>query len=324
MQPTQPFIMKKIILLTVITLCFLHVAYSQDGKIIEQTEYNYPDSVIVQVESIIPGVRADVEKTKFYRITYLSDGLKVKGYLAIPKQAGKYPCIIYNRGGSREFSAINDRTFLRWTGKMAGAGYVVVASQYRGNAGGEGKEEFGGKDLNDVLNLMPLLSSVKEADTSRIGMFGLSRGGMMTFLALTKTTRIKAAVILSGLADLPQAREARPEIDSVWSLMIPDYYTKRDEVLKARSATQFADKMYKSTPILIVQGTGDWRVPAGQVIDLAKILYEVKHPFRFILYEGAQHSMIEYIQEFYAQTVNWYNDYLRDGKKWPDLKPHGE
>jgi len=316
--------MKKMFLLTVIPLCFLHIAFSQDGKLIEQTEYNYTDSVIGVVESIIPGIRADVEKTRFYRITYLSDGLKVKGYLATPKDGTKHPCIIYNRGGSREFSAINDRNFLRWIGRMAGAGYVVVASQYRGNAGGEGKEEYGGKDLNDVLNLMPLLSSIKEADTSRIGMFGLSRGGMMTYLVLTKTTKIKAAVVLSGLADLPQAREARPDIDSVWSLMIPDYNTRREEVLKQRSVTHFADRMYKSTPILIVQGTGDWRVPAGQVIDLAKKLYEVKQPFRFILYEGGQHSMIEHTKDFYEQTINWFNDYLRDGKKWPDLKPHGE
>ena len=54
--------MKKMFLLTVIPLCFLHIAFSQDGKIIEQTEYNYTDSVIGVVESIIPGIRADVEK----------------------------------------------------------------------------------------------------------------------------------------------------------------------------------------------------------------------------------------------------------------------
>ena len=41
---------------------------------------------------------------------------------------------------------------------------MVVASQYRGNAGGEGKEEFGGKDVNDVLNLLPLLESLPKAD----------------------------------------------------------------------------------------------------------------------------------------------------------------
>lgn len=316
--------MKKFFIPILIQL-FVHCQSSgQDGKIVDQTEYVYPDSTLNGIASIFSDVRELAGKVRFYRITYLSDGLKVKGYLAVPKSGAKHPCIIYNRGGSREFSAINDRNFLRWIGKLASANYVVVASQYRGNSGGEGKEEYGGKDLNDVLNLMPLLSSIKEADTSRIGMFGLSRGGMMTYLALTQTTRLKAAVVLSGLADLPKALASRPEMDSTWAAMIPDFRSRKDEVLKARSATYFADKLYKSTPLLIVQGSGDWRVPTGQVLDLVNKLYDAKHPTRFILYEGGQHSMIEHTNDFYNQMINWFNDYLRDGKKWPDLKPHGD
>jgi len=50
--------------------------------------------------------------------------------------------------------------------------------------GGEGKEEHGGKDLNDVFNLIPLLSHLPNANTLRIGLYGESRGGMMTYLAL--------------------------------------------------------------------------------------------------------------------------------------------
>jgi dienelactone hydrolase len=72
---------------------------------------------------------------------------------------------------------------------------VVVGSQYRGAAGSEGKDEFGGADLNDVMNLLPLLEALPNADPSRIGMAGFSRGALMTYLALTKTDRIKAAVV---------------------------------------------------------------------------------------------------------------------------------
>jgi len=56
-------------------------------------------------------------------------------------------------------------------GRIATWGYVVAASQYRGNAGGQGKEEFGGADVDDVLNLIPLLESLPQADTTRIGMY---------------------------------------------------------------------------------------------------------------------------------------------------------
>ena len=38
---------------------------------------------------------------------------------------------------------------------MSSWDYVVVGSHYRGNKGSEGKEEFGGSDVNDVINLIP-------------------------------------------------------------------------------------------------------------------------------------------------------------------------
>ncbi|MBK6831109.1 MAG: hypothetical protein IPG92_10395 [Flavobacteriales bacterium] len=46
--------------------------------------------------------------------------------------------------------------------------------------------------MNDVLNLMPLLAQVPEADTSRIGLFGTSRGGLMTsaWPSISRTPRI--------------------------------------------------------------------------------------------------------------------------------------
>ena len=39
-----------------------------------------------------------LDSIEVYAITYLSDGLKVKGFMVKPKEKGNYPCIIYNRG----------------------------------------------------------------------------------------------------------------------------------------------------------------------------------------------------------------------------------
>jgi dipeptidyl aminopeptidase/acylaminoacyl peptidase len=313
--------MKKTLIL--IPLFAILLSNAQDGKIVEQTEYVNEDSILSSAERAIPGIRSAADNVIFYHITYLSDGLKVKGYLAVPKKPGKYPCVIFNRGGNKEFSAITNAAFLRLIGKLAASGYVVGASQYRGNAGGEGLEEFGGKDINDVLNLIPLFSQLPQADTSRIGMFGWSRGGMMTYLALTKTVRIKAAVVASGMTDLFKSIESRPEFDTLWAKIIPHFTDNKQEVLKQRSATYFADKINKNTPILILQGTGDWRVPANQVLDMVNIFYRNKQPFRFILYEGGQHSLSEYKEDVDVQIQNWFNTYLRDGKPWPSLEPHG-
>jgi dipeptidyl aminopeptidase/acylaminoacyl peptidase len=119
-----------------------------------------------------PDIRALLGKIEINAVTYLSDGLKVKGYLLLPKTGENLPCVIYNRGGNREFGAFTDSHAAVRLGRIASWGYVVVASQYRGNAGGEGKEEFGGQDVNDVLNLLPLLGSVPRTDVRRVGMYG--------------------------------------------------------------------------------------------------------------------------------------------------------
>jgi len=98
-------------------------------------------------------------------ITYSSGGLKVKGFLALPKQGERLPCVIYNRGGNASSHA---RRPARGADPRPPrlVGYVAVASLYRGNGGGEGREEFGGRDVDDVLNLLPLLDALPRADAT--------------------------------------------------------------------------------------------------------------------------------------------------------------
>ena len=93
---------------------------------------------------------------------------------------------------------------------------------------------------------------------------------------------------------------------------------------KERSALQLADQICKSTPIFIIQGTADWRVTATQVLDLSKKFYELKQPFRLSIFEGADHGVVEFMDEVSRQTKTFFDDYLRDKKKWPSLEQHGE
>ncbi len=310
-----------------LTLLFLLViisnANSQNGKIIEQKPYVFADSIISRIEKTIPNAKALVNVVDFFKIIYLSDGLKVTGYMSMPKKAGKYPCIIYNRGGNREFGSLDDDRIIRYLGETASWGYVVVGSQYRGNMGGEGKEEFGGSDVNDILNLIPFLSHIDKADTSRIGMCGWSRGGMMTYLALTKTSQIKAAVVGSGAADAIINTKKRPEMDSVYAQLAPGYFQNRDSVLKTRSAVYWADKICKTTPLLLFCGSADWRVSPEEQFEMVNKFYENKQPLRFEFFEGGQHSLIEHLDEVNHATRNFLDTYVRDKKKWPSLEPHG-
>lgn len=140
--------------------------------------------------------------------------------------------------------------------RVASWGYNVVASQYRGNDGVEGREEFGGKDVNDVLYLIPLVEELPNTNPNKIGMYGWSLGGMMTYLALMKTDKIKAAVVGGALSDLKMMDDSRDgEMGTyVFSELMPKYTEDKDQLLRQRSAVFNADRMCKTTPILLLHG----------------------------------------------------------------------
>jgi len=299
---------------------------AQDGKILSKELLVITDSTTRRIDSLDATISKDLKKVNLYRIQYLSDGLKVVGFMAEPKEKGKYPCIIANRGGRWNFGLWKPFLVAFYLGRMASWGYVAVASQYRGSSdGGEGKEEYGGKDLNDVFNLIPLLSHIPNADTSRIGMYGESRGGMMTYLALKRSCRFKAAVVVAGMADCFDVIKKRPELeDRTFRDLIPNYTRNKEIALKERSAIFWPEQMCKTTPLLIMQGSADWRVDASQAMQLVEKLYQYKHPVRFVLYEGADHTITEFEKEMLLECKRHFDYYVRDDKPLPNLKPHGQ
>lgn len=314
---------KQIIILIVILFKF-SFAHSQNGKIIEKEKLILSESIIAKIHKADSTMVKALKNIEFYRITYLSDSLKIKGFIAKPIQKGSFPCIISNRGGTGEFGQWTDTGVGFFLGKLASWGYVVVASQYRGNDGSEGKEEAGGKDINDVLNLVPTLNEIDNADTSRIGIEGASRGGMMTYLALKKTCQFKAAVVLAGAANAFKQLTNRPDFEEhVYSKYIPNYYKNKEEELKKRSAVFWANEMCKTTPILIMHGSSDWRVSASESLELVSKLYEYKHPVRFILFEGADHGVREYRNQYFSQTKSFFSHYLKDLNELPNMELHG-
>jgi dipeptidyl aminopeptidase/acylaminoacyl peptidase len=179
--------------------------------------------------------------------------------------------------------------------------------------------------VNDVLNLLPLIDSLKEEiDPARIGMEGWSRGGMMTYLALARTKRIAAAVVGSGEVDLEEGIKLRPEMETnVIGELVPGYATNKVQALRARSAIHWPEKLAKNTPILLLAGTSDWRVNPMNSLRMAEKLYQQRHPFRIVMLEGGDHGLSEHRDERDRIIRDWFNTYLRDRKPWPSLEPHG-
>ena len=266
-----------------------------------------------------------LDSIEIYRITYLSDGLKVNGFMVKPKNKGKYPCVIYNRGGNRDFGSLKIAHAAIKLGQIAKEGYVVIASQYRGNGGSEGQEEFGGKDVNDITILPEVLNEIEVADTNRIGMYGWSRGGMMTYIALTKSDKLKAIVVGGAVSDNFSAIKDRPEMETgVLSELIPNYADHKNAELEKRSAIKWVDKFPKDVPILILHGNSDWRVKPAQSLNLALEFEKHRIPYRLIMFEGGDHGISEHKDEVNQQVLKWFDKYLKNDEQLPNMDYHGK
>ena len=271
---------------------FPHLVDEKGDSVTWKSTYKYLDEIEIQA------------------ISYLSDGLKINGVLVKPRQKGKYPCVIYNRGGNPNLGEIRMADAATRLGKIAKEGYVVMASQYRNGGGSEGKDEFGGKDINDVLKLIDLLGEVEYADTSRIAMYGWSRGGMMTFLALTKTNKIDAVIVGGALSDCFTLIEDRPQMEAVFERLIPNYETNKETALKSRSVIHWVDQLPKKVPILMLHGQSDRRVKVQQAEDLAAEMEKNNIPHQLILYKDGSHGLKEYQQEVDKEVLKWLSTYL--------------
>ncbi len=265
--------------------------YNFNGKILEKEKISFNNDY---EKHFLQKIDMSTNDFVMYKITYLSDGLKVKGYFGKPKNLlFPHPAIIYNRGGNREFGKLTPLQLL----KYIKYGYIVIGSQYRGNDGGEGREEFGGNDVNDVLNLIPILEDDKQVDRHRIYMVGYSRGGMMTYLALTKTDKIKAACVIGGIADLFMTEKNRPDMHPVLIDLIGGLSKNFPMKFKKRSAIYYADKI--NTPLLILHGDNDWRVNYKQSLKMANALKRNNKKYKIIIYSGGNH----YLSNFYYESL---------------------
>jgi dipeptidyl aminopeptidase/acylaminoacyl peptidase len=244
------------------------------------------------------------------KIKYLSDGLKIVGFIWKPKNTTgkKLPLVIVNRGGNPNLDLLTPQRFYY---PFVTSGFVVIGSQYRGADGGEGKDEFGGADVNDVFNLIPLARSLGYVDTDNVFMYGASRGGMQALLAIKKGIPINAVAVSGALTDLPAAARERPRVsERVWSRLIPGFADRTEEVLRERSAVYFAERI--SVPVLILQGGADWRSSAGsQALGLASKLQSLGKTYELHIYAEDDHPLSINRLERDREIIEWFKRYMK-------------
>ncbi len=249
-----------------------------------------------------------LENVTLSKILYTSEGYDVEGYICKPSDFSiKYPLILWNRGGDETNGKLDD--FLAWgiLGEIASWGYVVIASQFRKN------DEFGGKEINDTMNILKIGMLLEEYDGVNIGVEGWSRGGMMTYQLLTKLKFIKCAVIVAGLADLRANFERNIKLKKKFNLLFPNALEDRiEEEIKKRSAVDFHKDIDKDTPIMLIHGTSDSKVLYEDSVKMyMRLVGESRAEIVFETIENGDHYLSKNRKEVQTLRKQWFDKYLK-------------
>lgn len=304
--------------------------YSTQPLSIEfQRSKSYPGSNLKIEESLSPG-----ENYKQFIASYLSDGLKIYGLLAIPNakapQAG-YPVIIFNHGYIPPEEYRTAERYVAYFSNLARAGYVVFKPDYRGNGNSEGKPEgayFSPAYITDVMNA---LSSVKKLDgvnTKKIGMWGHSLGGFLTLRAMVLTKDIKVGVIWGGVVGSYQdmfdewwsKRNRQPftpsERERQSNRPSRDSFTKKygqpndnNEFWRAISTSTYLADI--SGPLQLHHGLSDETVPPALSQKAYNELKKLGKTVELYTYEGNDHNISQSFSTAMERTVKFFDTYLK-------------
>jgi hypothetical protein len=116
-----------------------------------------------------------LESLIFHEMSYQVGDKSINGYIVKAKQESNR-VIIFNRGGSKDFGAIDDKQLVFRIGLYASWGYTVITSQLSGNAGSDGIDEYGGSDIFDIIELKNIAQEFLKREELQFYMIGESRG----------------------------------------------------------------------------------------------------------------------------------------------------
>jgi dipeptidyl aminopeptidase/acylaminoacyl peptidase len=195
---------------------------------------------------------------------------------------------------------------------ISGMGYIVLQPQYRGSTGYGSNfltaiyQHFGDRAYRDVDSATDFALAQGWADPNRLAIFGWSAGGFMTSWTVTQTNRYKAAIEGAGITD--------------WLSFIPtsdtwqtDYDARLQEkdaaALQRFSAVMYAERV--STPLLILHGEADVRVPTFQGREFYVLLKERGKTVRMVTYPGSPHfpALAEQRRDVCKEIMDWLTKY---------------
>jgi dipeptidyl aminopeptidase/acylaminoacyl peptidase len=246
------------------------------------------------------------------------DGKTISALMWVPfnlKRDGSNPALVLPHGGPT--GQVQDY----WSPRVAALvsrGYICIAPNVRGSTGygmdfqRANYQDLGGGDLQDEVYATKFLQATGYVNPKKIGITGGSYGGFMTLMAIGKTPDIWAASVeLFGIIDwMTMLKHSDPELQQYEKSLLGDP-VKDKKVYDAASPITFIHSV--KTPLLVLQGDNDPRVPkeeAVQVVDLLKKDGKTVDA-HYYANEGHGFEKRENQIDSIRRTVAWFDKYLK-------------
>ncbi len=247
-------------------------------------------------------------------------GDSVQAWLVRPpgfRAGNRYPVVFMIHGGPQ--GAFTDRFHFRWNAQMfASPGYVVVMPNFTGSTGfGQTftdriRLDWGGNPYWDIMRCVDfVLARYEFTDGENIAAVGASYGGYMMNWIAGHTDRFDCLVSHAGLYNLPSKYGATEELwFPEWDLGGPPWVNPGlyEELSPSTYAANF------STPMLIVHGELDFRVPYTQGLGMFTALQRQGVPSRLLVFPDEDHfvSKPKNRRLWWSTVLGWLDRYLRE------------
>jgi len=250
-----------------------------------------------------------------------SDGKDMQMWIIYPPgfdPSEKYPALLYCKGGPQ--GPLGQSWSYRWNYQMMAAkGYIVVAPNRRGNSGfgSEWREQisgdYGGKNMQDYLDAIDNMSAEPFVDEENLGAVGASYGGYSVFyLAGIHEGRFKAFISHCGMFNIESWYGSTEELWFPNKDIGGPYWEEPKPVGYKYSPHLHVDKW--TTPILIIVGEHDYRIPYTQSLEAFTAAQMNDVPSKLLFFHNETHfvtkpqNAVIWQREFFE----WLDEWLKE------------
>ena len=254
-----------------------------------------------------------------------ADGREIEGLLTYPigYQSGqKVPFILNVHGGpagvfSQNCVAANQGTYP--IAALSEMGFAILRPNPRGSSGygtafrTANREDWGGKDFQDLMAGVDYVIKMGVADENKMGVMGWSYGGFMSSWIVGHTDRFKVASIGAPVVDLSH-QNLTDDIEG----FLPSYFKSNpwDDWSKydAHSPLRFVQNV--KTPVMLQHGEADLRVPFSNSVMFYNALRRRNVPVRLLALPRQPHGPTEprMVLKTMQTNVEWFEKYIGDKK----------